>query len=312
MTNLFSLLGAKLAPVVSGLKLRSPQILLGVGIATAVGSVAAAVVATTKLDEVKAETAKRLEEVDEALQDETLKEKYSEADAANDRKIIKIQGGAKIAAMYLPAAALLACSIAAFAGGHHILMLRNGALSAAFATMSAMFENYRKNVVDKYGADADAALRGNVISSSITGTVIDADGTEHTLTKTVEESRVDEAYDFARFYIGADMNNMHDVNYDETFLRAQQTTANELLQARHILLLNDVYELLGFKKTKAGAMVGWIWDPKRPYGDNYVDFRMRLTSREDRSGELQPAYFLDFNVAGSILDAAVERGLIDA
>lgn len=312
MTNFISLIGAKLAPVVSGLKQHSPQILLGVGIATAVGSVAAAVVATTKLDAVKAEVVERLEEVDEALQDETLKDRYGEEDAANDRKIIKIQGGAKIAAMYLPAAALLACSIAAFVGGHHILMLRNGALTAACATISAMFENYRKNVAKAYGAEVDAAMRRGASTNEYVELTVDEDGAQHTLTKSSEVSNVDEAYDFARYYIGSDMNNMHDLNYDEMFLRTQQTMANELLQAKHILLLNDVYELLGFKKTKAGAVVGWINDARKPYGDNYVDFRMHLTCHPDKAGELQPAYFLDFNAAGSVLDAAVERGLLDA
>lgn len=312
MTNLFSAIGAKLAPVVTELKAHSPQILLGVGIATAVGAVATACVATTKLEQVKAETAKRLQEVDEALQDETLKEQYSEEDAVKDRKIIKIQGGMKIAALYLPAALLLAASIASFAFGHHILMLRNASLSAAFATMSAMFKKYRANVVEKYGEAEDIALRTSSIVEKIEETVIGDDGKKRKVKKEKEHSALEEAYDFARYYIGTDMNNMHDINYDEMFLRCQQTTANDLLRSRHILLLNDVYDLLGFKKTKAGAMVGWIWDKEKPYGDNYVDFRMKLTAHPDKNGEMQVCYLLDPNVAGPVLDAGIERGLLEA
>ena len=311
VTNCVSAIGAKLAPVVAQIKVHSPQILLGVGIASGVGAVVTAVVATTKLDEVKAETAKRLEEVDQALTDETLKDQYSEEDAVNDRKIIKIQGYAKMAVKYIPTALLLALSIGCFVGGHHILALRNASLSAAFATASAMFEQYRKNVIAKYGEEEDLALRHSSTSEKHVETVVDADGKKKKVTKTEEHSELDEAYDFARYYIGTDMNSMHDISYDEMFLRCQQTTANDMLRSRHILLLNDVYELLGMKKTKAGAVVGWIWDPKKPYGDNYVDFRMHLTAHPDKNGEMQVCYLLDFNVAGPILDAGVERGLLE-
>jgi hypothetical protein len=55
------------------------------------------------------------------------------------------------------------------------------------------------------------------------------------------------------------------------------------------LFLNDVYDMLGFKRTSNGQLVGWL------KGDgNFVDFSMAQVSLE--------ATLLDFNVDGVIYE----------
>ena len=56
------------------------------------------------------------------------------------------------------------------------------------------------------------------------------------------------------------------------FLRRQQDAATDRLKANGYLFLNDVYDMLGIQRTKAGQIVGWVYDEKNPIGDNYVDF----------------------------------------
>ena len=89
------------------------------------------------------------------------------------------------------------------------------------------------------------------------------------------------------------------------FLKAEQNYANDRLRARGYLFLNEVYERLGIKQTKAGQIVGWVYDTKEPIGDNYVDFGIYNTNIEktrDFVNGYENVILLDFNVDGNILD----------
>ena len=87
------------------------------------------------------------------------------------------------------------------------------------------------------------------------------------------------------------------------FLRTVERHANDMLKAYGYLTLNRVYELLGFDGTKAGMVVGWIYDPKSPAGDNFVEFDIREDTSTDESN---PRYLIDFNVDGVIYDMLSE------
>ena len=73
---------------------------------------------------------------------------------------------------------------------------------------------------------------------------------------------------------------MKDAERNKYYLLALQAQANDRLKSRGHLFLNEVYEMLGFRLTKAGAVVGWIYDPREPMGDNFVDFGMFEVCRE--------------------------------
>ena len=90
------------------------------------------------------------------------------------------------------------------------------------------------------------------------------------------------------------------------FLRGRQQYANDLLMARGHLFLNEVYDMLDIRRTKAGQVVGWVYDPENnTKGDNYVDFGIynvyRQPNRDFVNGH-ESSILLDFNVDGSVLD----------
>ena len=60
--------------------------------------------------------------------------------------------------------------------------------------------------------------------------------------------------------------------------------------------------MLGIPRTKAGQVVGWIFDKDNPIGDNYVDFGLLNTQNEDFVNGYKRSVLLDFNVDGMILD----------
>ena len=82
------------------------------------------------------------------------------------------------------------------------------------------------------------------------------------------------------------------------FLLHQQDYANEKLKYQGHLFLNDVFDMLGMPKTKAGQVVGWIYCENNIDGDNYVDFGLVDLGRVGVDGSI----VLNFNVDGYILD----------
>lgn len=90
--------------------------------------------------------------------------------------------------------------------------------------------------------------------------------------------------------------------YNLTYLKQQQVYANDLLKIRGYMFLNEVYDMLGMPRTKAGQVVGWIYDAENSTGDNYIEFDIysecnkRFVNGHDRIA------LLDFNVDGIILD----------
>lgn len=90
------------------------------------------------------------------------------------------------------------------------------------------------------------------------------------------------------------------------FLKAQENYANELLRSRGHLYLNEVYDMLGIPRTKAGQIVGWIYDENNPTGNNRVDFGLALEMNREFINGFDSRVMLDFNVDGNILELVGE------
>lgn len=80
-----------------------------------------------------------------------------------------------------------------------------------------------------------------------------------------------------------------------TYLKVMEQHFNDVLKARGHVLLNDVYDALGFSRTKAGLVVGWLYDEDNVNIDNYIDFD--LPNAEECEDVDIP---VDFNVDGDI------------
>lgn len=108
--------------------------------------------------------------------------------------------------------------------------------------------------------------------------------------------------DYARFFDASCPDWSNDPECDLSYLKQQERYCNDLLQKKGYLFLNDVYDILGFPRTKIGQVVGWIYDEKNPNGDNYVSFNIyNIPSNEDFINGYERTCLLDFNVDGEIL-----------
>lgn len=291
------------------LKKHSPEIMLVTGIVTGVAAAVMACQATTKVNDILEEAKTNIDAVHDVLADESIpEEKYSEEDGKKDLAVIYIQTGVKFIKLYGPAIALGAFSVTNILASHNIMRKRNVALAAAYTAVDTGFKEYRGRVVDRFGKELDRELRYNIKAKEVEEVVVDEKGKEKTVKKTIEVVEPGQKFysDYARCFDDGCTGWTKDPEYNLMFLRQQQNYANDLLKARGHLFLNEVYSMLGIPKTKAGQVVGWIYDENDPnMGDGYVDFGIYDLYKEgcrDFVNGYERSIWLDFNVDGVILD----------
>ena len=138
--------------------------------------------------------------------------------------------------------------------------------------------------------------------------VVDAKGKEKIekkMTQVTDASEIEGYSPYAKFYDDGCIGWEKDPELNLMFLRRQQDAATERLKSQGYLFLNDVYDMVGIPRTKAGQVVGWIYDEKHPVGDNFVDFGIYDVKKEVNRNFVngyERTIILDFNVDGPILD----------
>ena len=286
------------------IKKHSPEILIVAGIAGVVTSAVMACKATTKINDILDQTKEEVGKVNDALANEKIPEDvYSKEDAKKDLAIIYIQTGVKLVKLYGPSLILGALSITSILASNNILRKRNVALAAAYATIDNSFKEYRSRVIERFGKDLDRELKYNIKAKEISETTVDENGKETTVTKTVPVVESEEPSDYARFFCEGCAGWTKDPEMNLVFLKQQQNWANELLKTRGHLFLNEVYDMLGIERSKAGQVVGWVYDETNPDCDNYVDFGIYDIYNERKRAFVngwERSILLDFNVDGDI------------
>jgi hypothetical protein len=307
----------------------APEALVIAGIVGVVTSAVMACKATTKVNDIIEETkenthdlhlvatAAGLKEATDEFSNEDIRKidilsekedvkNYTAQDLKKDTTIIYTQTAVKFIKLYGPSVVLGALSITSILASNNILRKRNVALAAAYATVDKGFKEYRSRVVERFGKDMDRELKYNIKAKEIEETTKNAKGKEKTVKKSIEVADVNEHSDHARFFDELCTGWKRDAEYNLMFLKHQQNYANEKLQKQGYLFLNDVYDMLGIPKTKAGQVVGWIYDEAHPdIYDNFVDFGIYDLYNEkarDFVNGREKSILLDFNVDGNILD----------
>lgn len=273
-------------------KKNSPTIFFVGGVVGVVGATVLACKATLQLDEVLNETDER---------EDTIKHfdhpKYSEEDRAKDLFKSKVMTAGRVAKLYSPAIIVGGISIAALTGSHIALNRRNTAIMAAYSALDKGFKEYRDRVREEFGDEKDLEFRHG--SETRIETVMDENDEPKTTEHSVAPPGMPSIY--ARWFDEGSSSWQRQPEYNSLFLNSQQNYANNLLQARGHLFLNEVYDSLGIPRSKEGSVVGWILNGE---GDNFVDFgiyenndrKRRFVNRDERS------ILLDFNVDGVIYD----------
>ena len=285
-------------------KKHSPEIFVIAGVVGGVTSAVMACKATTKAGDIIEDTKSQLDIIHKGIEDGNIHGvEYTKEDGAKDLTIVYTQTAVKFIKLYGPAVALGTVSIVSILAGHNITRKRNLALTAAYATIDNSFKQYRNRVIERFGEELDRELRYDVKTKEIEETVVNEDGTESTVKTTVNVIDPNTISDYSRIFDECCASWSKSPEHNLVFLKQQQNYANDLLKSRGHLFLNEVYDMLGFPRTQAGQIVGWVYDEKNPIGDNFVDFGIyNLDSERSRAfvNGYERSILLDFNVDGNV------------
>lgn len=281
------------------LKKHSPEILVVAGVVGAVASAVIACKATTKVGKITEEAKNAIDTIHESEKNGVTPagETYTKEDCQKDLAITYVQTGIKYAKLYAPAVILGSLSVTSILASNNILRKRNVALGAAYAAIDKSYKEYRGRVIERFGEQVDRELKYNIKAKKFEEIETDPEtGKQKKVKKTVMVTDPNLQSDYAVYFDNKSRYYETNMDYNRMFLKAQQQYANDKLQARGHVYLNEVLDDLDLPRTPAGQIVGWTKDGP----DGYINFRIIEVERETEDGRHEPALLLDFNVEGDI------------
>ena len=237
----------------AGVALRkaAPHILIGTGAVSILGGVVTACISSTKIPEIMKDHEDRLNGAMTAI------------DATRETKFVYLVTIRKFLKLYAPAFAAIALGFVMIFGSHTILTNRNAMLLTQLSSVTQAFNAYREKVIDRFGLDVDQEFRHDDKA------LVHDDGSKEIfeVSETVDECVKYYCAETSRAWI----NNNIDLNLDNITFAVR--LAQNKLDARGYLFLNELLEELHMDKTKLGYVVGWIAGP-----DTIIDVRPTVIS----------------------------------
>lgn len=284
------------------LKKYSPEICLAGSVLVGIGATVSACKATLEASDILDNSKEEIEALKEYRNDIDVDEKEYKKKLTS----IYVATTVDLAKAYAPSIILGGLSITGIYSSNKIHRERSASMAAAYAALDTSYKNYRKNIIEKYGDDADKEAKYSLKPVKID--TVDENGKKKK--ETVMATSIDGFSEYARFFDESCSEWTKSPEYNLTYLRCRQSQANDMLRSKGYLFLNEVYSLLGIMPSKAGQTVGWIFDENNPNGDNYIDFGIYDFRKDPKLFEkardfvngYENVVLLDFNVDGPILE----------
>lgn len=296
-----------LMPMAIKMNKKKPEILLGAGLVTgAVGVVVACKETVSAMDilEEHKTTMAAIDECREKVESgEIDAETYSEDMYKHDIVVAYSKTGTNLVKNYAPAASLLAISTACVLSSYNIMKKRNIALTVAYTGLHEAFNKYRQRVIEDQGIEKDREYRFGTHKET---TIVEKKGRGGKVKEIeVEEDVLNKpeggTSEYARFFDEACPQWDKAPGYNASFVKGVERFCNQKLMIDGFMFLNDVYDQLGFEKTVAGQMVGWLYDDEH---QGFIDFGLDTPAGRDFLAGDERSALLDFNVDGVIIDKA--------
>lgn len=294
------------------LRKHSPEILVVSGAVGVVAGTVMACKASTKVGEILDDSKTKINAIKEYSErpEVIASGEYTEADRKKDISIMYAKTGVAVAKLYAPAVFVEALSLGCMLKSHNILRKRNVALASAYAIVDKSFKDYRGRVIERFGQELDKELKYNIKTKEVEEIVVDENGKEKPVKKTVKTIDAYSPSEYAFFFDETCSGWTKNAEANKTFLLQVQNWANEKLQNQHHLFLNELLDMLGAPRTRAGNEVGWLYDEDGVVcGDNYIDLGVFDQCGVERYDERKRAFvngaersiLIDPNVDGPIL-----------
>lgn len=290
------------------IKKHSPEILVAAGVVGTVTSVVMACKATLKVNDIIDEAKENVDKIHDGVEQQKYTadgEEYTQELANKDLAIVYVQTGWKFIKLYGPSVALGMASMGCMLASHNIMRKRNIALAAAYTAVDTGFKEYRGRVIERFGKDLDRELRYNIKAKEIEERVVDENGNETIVTKTVEVMDPNCHSIYSVIFDDGNLGWTKNAELNKVFLIQQQEAANFRLKHQGVLTLNEVYDMIGAPRTAYGQIAGWVYTGDGTAGDDYVDFGIFDIHKEgsrDFVNLREKSIVLDFNCIGNVLD----------
>lgn len=242
---------------------RSPEILLGIGIASGITATVLAVKATPKAMELLAEAEKENinRQIKEGVPGPEVKNGLPSA------QVVKT-----VWKCYIPAAISGAASIACLLGSHSVNAKRNAALATAYKLSETALNEYREKVVEEIGEDKEKVIRDKVSQKHLDEKPVSKN--EVIITGTGKQL----CYDgISGRYFESDIQT----------IRAAVNKINETMVYEMYAALNDFYNEIGLSNTDMGDELGWNLD------DGLLEISYGAMVADDG----RPCITLDYHIA---------------
>lgn len=268
----------------------SPVILTAVGVASVVTATVLAAKNTLKLEETVDASQERLLHTREAIANNEKPERSLTA--------TYIRNVASVAKLYVVPATFLVGGVVCILGSQNILHKRNVALVAAYKGLETAYGAYRERVREELGEEKESDIYFGLREEE----VVDEKGKKTTVKRTVDGEHSGSPYRFIYDQTNPEWSGHHDMNMFRVI--QVQNMYNDILKTRGHVFMSEVLDTLGFERTRASIVTGWVYDPDEKIpnhkGDNCIEFNIR--DYQDDSRVRQPMIILDMNVDGTILD----------
>lgn len=262
------------------IKKNSPEILVGAGIATLIGSLVYTVIGTLNTG---VEVTNAVCELDEVENDDSLMEE----ERRKKKHGIYIHAGLNIARNYAPAVTLATVSAGCLIGSNAIMRRRAFSLAAAYSALDSTFSDYRTRVIDEYGEDVDKKMRYGLTTKEVEVEQIDEETgevvkTTSTVTEAAESATniwYKRQYELSDGTVIVNPNWQPDKGLNATFVLAQIAWFNGRLSRGEHVWLDDIYNELGIPVDgyrQEAHVLGWTPDKN---GEKYI--KCRLYNKEE-------------------------------
>lgn len=298
------------------IKYRSPEILLGVGVVSFVGTVVVACRQTLKCEDILDKHERAMLEIENCLElakEEPDKVEYTLQDAKKDRFIAYCQTGLGFARVYAPAILLGVVSITSFGCSFKILKKRNLALTAAYTALDSAFKTYRNRVREELGEDSDNYFRYGYkkVKNAIVGEVDPETGE----LKAVEKEEIDvvpwdntDGRDKTIFLFAPETSRYYgnSVLHNDMTIESVKNVAQVDYDMWGFMFLNDILNRLGLAQIPEGQLVGWC----KGVGDDQIIFDVKKVHRPASTNpyknplglKYECVYEISFNTCGVMYD----------
>lgn len=190
-------------------------------------------------------------------------------------------------------------------GGHGIVSKKLATTTASLISTDRIFRNYRNNVIEDQGEEADFRYRTGVKTVNVETVEQDVRGRKRKVNKEYDvlEELVNDP--FLKLFDESNPNFTKNPTRNLDFLRQQVDFLNRRLVAEGFVSLNDVLYQLGYNRCAEGSIYGWFYDPDNPNCHNEIDIGIKDIRRKTIQNAIngyEPVILLNFNVDGLIIN----------